>query len=1178
MRKPQDDRPQHGADRGGQASAWRVSTHSTTPRVPACVEAAPGRLINGMFVFDRRGVAAVPGPVAPAPARAVWKAAPPADALTAGVSGRPARPAWQMAPPAEQRAAPGPASGEGPAKVPRWGVPAAAAPMRMRGGAAELRGDIIDDWQSLSSLPFRRRSPALQDLDRALERWKSSGRVNPDMFDLNERELQDITDAIERWWETKDGDSGRSTAMNRLQEEIRERLADVGEKQRQISAVKAAPTVVQDASLSGEDAVANSSSQARQAAPAASGSEAHVAAGEFEPELADWVQWSSALALDDVSSPGTQPRFGAGSAADLRGAGEEAVSDVVRRAVEELRRSMVAGRADAFGGDPFGIRVSPGSPRFLRVDGRGSSGVSTLHADQRAAFFDLLDMRRSGEPSAAELLPGSLARQPETVSAGTAAGSQNREAIPHLVHSIWFGGPLHDDGANGSRTEFRLNITVAAQRNPAFRFMLWTDVSRREIEEVRELTGGDEMTARQRQVKSMLDWAATAPNIRLINIDEVFNREGPMLLESEVRTERARGGKSYAVASDMARVEILHRFGGVYTDGDNKVNTLAGTVEQTARRSDGFALIRDNVPQNPDDPAGWDGRTMNNSAIVATADSKATDAFLRFLRDNYRLTYAELLRTRHENLQGVADDVLSRRAPEPQVEVVLRTGPNKRLFEYLAEALGHTSRIGENRFFLGVIPPESIQVEARGSWHVGFSENSVTVDLSRLRDMIRAAVINLHAELRNRPGVVYLPSMERAMRALPAAHRVPVWNAALMLFRESLGDAASQVRWVSGVGVEIPAEVRHALGNLFPDATLEENAPDQVIVAPAPEPLSVWFAEEQHTLEPDQRWRVTEVARQAAAFAASLGHDRRLVIQVTGLGNGSFGPSRNESAAATGRRRADHVVSTLREAMAWELAKRRAPRGRSPVLIDDVKFLPASAGRGSGQRERTRRRADIEFFTEPARMTSQSDLVEDEASPSGFDVEARIHRRTRPASDQPTSQPHQENEEDTSRIDFLTNDFSANEVGPAVPVSEAHSPATTAQPGAPAGKAGEDDAGAAAWLAGLDEAVPRGGVRQRAYEALTAEDPNGARPRFGSRRAEVHDVRVEPNAISGQVPEMSGEVGVWGQTNAPAEHDTGRSDSGDQHPAAPDPAPAKEKWRESSYSDGAACVSVTVIP
>lgn len=513
--------------------------------------------------------------------------------------------------------------------------------------------------------------------------------------------------------------------------------------------------------------------------------------------------------------------------------GREQAGPDMARILPELRAELRPGRRDALGGDPFGVRQPKPAPRFMRPGGRPYD-FSELHADQRRAFFARVDLKRRTAPTADEMAVRGLPRDPDSVVSGAYAArssgiGRKRQKVAKLLHSIWY-GPLFDDGPNGARTDFRSNIAEAARRNPRWLVVHWTDVTRAEIDAVRDAFDPRTATERQRQVKDMLEWADGIENLALVNEDEIYNADTPMTLQSEVLTERARGGKSLASASDMSRVEHLHRFGGVYSDGDNRIFDLSQVARETAQRPDGFALLRADLPRDAKDAAARDSRPMNNAAMVSTAASAATQHYLRLLAENYRTSLAELLRRGAQGLRRLGDDVIGQEATpyaavhKPSREVTHRTGPNTHTFTRLAAALGHTDP-GDagtgDRFLLGSIPPDAIKVESRGSWNVGFTDGAQSVTHERLSTAVRAVVVGLHAELHNRPGGLLLKTIDDTVRSLglPETLRVPVWDAALTLFQESLGPGTEQVRWIaSGREVNPPQEaVSRALG-LFPHA------------------------------------------------------------------------------------------------------------------------------------------------------------------------------------------------------------------------------------------------------------------------------------------------------------------------------------------------------------------------
>jgi hypothetical protein len=221
------EEPKSGFSEGGRgpAAGWRASTHSTTVHPPACIQVAKGRLVDGVFTGDR--------PADPAAPSLTSLVAAESSVISARVMTRLADASSIGAPPPLPATVPHGLAEPGfdnDLRSPQQDGPRPA--LRLRGGADELDGDIIEDWKTLSSLPLRRRSPALVAVDRALDRWKNGGRPAPDRLGQNERELKDIAEAIDTWWDTNNGRSGRSAAMNRLQEEVRARLADVQARQR----------------------------------------------------------------------------------------------------------------------------------------------------------------------------------------------------------------------------------------------------------------------------------------------------------------------------------------------------------------------------------------------------------------------------------------------------------------------------------------------------------------------------------------------------------------------------------------------------------------------------------------------------------------------------------------------------------------------------------------------------------------------------------------------------------------------------------------------------------------------------------------------------------------------------------------------------------------------------------
>ncbi|MFD0630432.1 hypothetical protein ACFQ9X_00940 [Catenulispora yoronensis] len=288
-------------------------------------------------------------------------------------------------------------------------------------------------------------------------------------------------------------------------------------------------------------------------------------------------------------------------------------------AVRARARRRDAGRRRLRGRRRFGRDERPPRP--------GQAGVPQEPAARRppaGPYGRVLRRHRPGPPRRAS------ARPPRPVHRlrGTA-----RPADPHppLLHSIWLGGPLYDD--QGPRREF-MEVMAENVRTTGLTGVLWTDVPRHEIDQLGSLPPDAVLTPRQARVKEMLDWAGQH-RIRLAGVDEVFAGTDRADLHHQIATERARTtGSGYAGASDLLRMDILHRFGGAYTDGDNRAS-----AELTALMA---ALSHDTEHQHFA-ISTMNGRTVNNSAFIAPPRNPIVREYREDLRTRYTVPVRRLL-------------------------------------------------------------------------------------------------------------------------------------------------------------------------------------------------------------------------------------------------------------------------------------------------------------------------------------------------------------------------------------------------------------------------------------------------------------------------------------------------------------------------------------------------------
>ncbi|MEV8096756.1 TcdA/TcdB catalytic glycosyltransferase domain-containing protein [Kitasatospora sp. NPDC085879] len=359
--------------------------------------------------------------------------------------------------------------------------------------------------------------------------------------------------------------------------------------------------------------------------------------------------------------------------------------------------------ARILGPDVFGLRQAPPAPDFLH-----GYDFARIKADQRSALYQALDLTHEA-PRPADLVPSALEHRPDWVAASQQQWVSRtdtpwlpkRPKIPHTLHSIWLGGPLRDEGA---MHVFRENVGAAARGLTDFDVVMWTDVPREQFDAARSLPMEPGTTAQLAEVRSMLDWAQEN-DVRLVNVDEVFSAGTPMELQALYRTEMAKQiGPGYAAASDILRIEILRRFGGVYSDGDNILSAdLGAELLRVANSPQGFAV-------------GTEMGRNTNAVLISPAGHHFLDAYQQAMADNYtRTPYENALRNGalmvgHRDALVPADPD---RALAPQIrpqnpqavrtEVLHRTGPSPNVFEPLAAALDlatrtHLPRVAEDVF------------------------------------------------------------------------------------------------------------------------------------------------------------------------------------------------------------------------------------------------------------------------------------------------------------------------------------------------------------------------------------------------------------------------------------------------------------------------------------------------
>ncbi|ATY13374.1 hypothetical protein CU254_25265 [Amycolatopsis sp. AA4] len=582
-----------------------------------------------------------------------------------------------------------------------------------------------------------------------------------------------------------------------------------------------------------------------------------------------------------VTDGGHFRTFGDPSPQSTREPTEETHYSTPEDLVADLRRTAVNGPVPAplLGPDLFGLYRAPEPPDFLR-----GHDFRTLTAGQGISFLDLLDLTKGYQLSREHFDPANLddnrewtlekERPDDRLSAwapGDVEPLAKTTSTPLLMHAIWLGGPLKDAGTMHA---FRRNFGDAADRlGDGIVPVLWTDVPRWQTELALTTAAPEEGPDPLHDVRDMLRWASEH-RVQLINVDEVFTSEHPMRTQEFYLSELAKQtGPGFAAASDILRLELMHRFGGLYTDGDNVVHALDDVV-RAAESDAGYAVHRV-------------GGNIANSAFTMSKGHPFAASYLDQLRDNYGQTQANLMPREVDSLgqnffatpmgRVHRQSVMYRSGPVAMTETARRIGLNSAL-----ELPGMTE-IRMNSDHSWLLPPQGDPAPLSGRFE--------TLELTQR--VIQTLVRGLH----NRDGDLHLTAVEPAVRR----HAEPdlVWQAALSYISAD-PELSALVRTVTdrssytGKAHDVPlppaaralltiddSRVHYHLGEVQRAATM--HAADAVLVADTPlENLIETLRSTDGPVPPievtgtgpDGRANATAAARQLAGnLADALGAD-----------------------------------------------------------------------------------------------------------------------------------------------------------------------------------------------------------------------------------------------------------------------------------------------------------------
>ncbi|HYS36049.1 MAG TPA: TcdA/TcdB catalytic glycosyltransferase domain-containing protein, partial [Pseudonocardiaceae bacterium] len=343
--------------------------------------------------------------------------------------------------------------------------------------------------------------------------------------------------------------------------------------------------------------------------------------------------------------------------------------EMTRYLVDELNRAADPAPASdpRLGPDLFGLRLARPRPPVLR-----NVVQKELTTGEIGGLVDRLDMARMPSSGGHDIWSGPPQR-PEWWAPAVPAvfidprnplrivRLQQVQEMPLLKHFIWLGGPF-------TRTDFLANVAATAQllRPRGWQTVLWTDVPRSAFDTVHATKlRAESVPAEFNDVAAMLEWAQEN-GVRLVNVNEVFHAEEPMGLNDYYRSEMAKQiPRGYAAAADILRLEILSRFGGLYSDVDNRMYSLNGVREL-------FDEIGLAVQYTDDYATGQ--HSVSSSVLLAARNHPFISLYLRAIKSRYTLAHDSLIGSEivDASPEAFGDEVKHMR----RNSIIWRTGPN----------------------------------------------------------------------------------------------------------------------------------------------------------------------------------------------------------------------------------------------------------------------------------------------------------------------------------------------------------------------------------------------------------------------------------------------------------------------------------------------------------------------
>ncbi|MFE1522052.1 hypothetical protein ACFW9I_35520 [[Kitasatospora] papulosa] len=325
-----------------------------------------------------------------------------------------------------------------------------------------------------------------------------------------------------------------------------------------------------------------------------------------------------------------------------------------------------------------------------------------------------------------------------------------RKGIPLISFSIWKGSvPSRDDPRTALFWE---RLAESADKHRKLQHILVSDIDRDEIRKALTTTNCPPDGERDADVWKLARHLRHH-NIWLADSRELYGNEMMNGRAAEMRSRR-RTGPGLVVGSDILRLNLMYDFGGMYLDGNKKIDSL-DIFRQTAESATAFALHKDS----------------GNGFFLAPRRHPQIRAFLREIEESYEKDQVALVRDGYSYGGGEESTVgevnlnrrhslMERTGPFMVKRALLRSGWRATSTESSANQQYSSLGRGPDLLFATVDDP------GQGSWKFPVRQ---TYRLSRQEvfDRVEDITASLVSDLANKRGHLDFVDIEGPLKALP---------------------------------------------------------------------------------------------------------------------------------------------------------------------------------------------------------------------------------------------------------------------------------------------------------------------------------------------------------------------------------------------------------------------------